>query len=91
MLRLQPGDDITLFDGSGGEWHARIDVIGRSTVSVHLIEHVATTRELPFEITPIIVSKYPLFRARAADALDHRRMIQGIGKDHAAGQQATER
>ncbi len=51
MLRLQPGDDITLFDGSGGEWHARIDVIGRSAVSVHLIEHVATTRELPFEIT----------------------------------------
>ncbi len=46
MLRLQPGDDITLFDGSGGEWHARIDVIGRSAVSVQLIEHVATTREL---------------------------------------------
>ncbi|MDO9313021.1 MAG: 16S rRNA (uracil(1498)-N(3))-methyltransferase [Burkholderiaceae bacterium] len=51
VLRLQPGDDITLFDGGGGEWHACIDRIGRSEVSVHLIEHVDTTCELPFDVT----------------------------------------
>lgn len=51
VLRLQPGDDITLFDGGGGEWRARIDRIGRSEVMVNPIEHVDTNRELPFEVT----------------------------------------
>ena len=51
VLRLQPGDEITLFDGSGGEWRARIEQIGRSEVSVHLLEHVDTSVELPFEVT----------------------------------------
>jgi len=51
VLRLQPGDDITLFDGGGGEWRARIDRIGRSDVSARLIEHVETSLELPFDVT----------------------------------------
>lgn len=51
VLRLQPGDDITLFDGCGGEWRARIEHMGRTEVSVHLIEHVDTSRELAFDVT----------------------------------------
>ncbi len=51
VLRLQPGDDITLFDGCGGEWRARIEHMGRSEVSVHLIEHVETSREMPCDVT----------------------------------------
>lgn len=51
VLRLQPGDDITLFDGGGGEWRACIDRIGRSEVSVRVIEHEDTNRELAFEVT----------------------------------------
>ena len=51
IFGLQPGDDITLFDGGGGEWRARIDRIGRSDVSARLIEHVETSLELPFDVT----------------------------------------
>jgi 16S rRNA (uracil1498-N3)-methyltransferase len=51
VLRLQPGDAITLFDGSGGEWSGRIEHMGRNQVSVQLLEHHAVSRELPFEVT----------------------------------------
>lgn len=34
VLRMQPGDNITLFNGSGLEWPAKIDGISRSGVSV---------------------------------------------------------
>ncbi len=51
VLRLQPGDAITLFDGQGGEWQACIEQIGRSVVSVQIGEHLAMDRELAFEVT----------------------------------------
>jgi 16S rRNA (uracil1498-N3)-methyltransferase len=51
VLRLQPGDAIALFDGHGGEWQAHIEQIGRSVVSVQIVEHVAVERELAFEVT----------------------------------------
>ncbi len=51
VLRLQPGDAITLFDGKGGEWQARIGQIGRSVVSVQIVEHLAVDRELAFAVT----------------------------------------
>jgi 16S rRNA (uracil1498-N3)-methyltransferase len=51
VLRLQPGDEITLFDGLGGEWRGCIDHMGRSDVRVNLIEHLAASRELDFEVT----------------------------------------
>ena len=51
VLRLQPGDAITLFDGQGGEWQAHIEQIGRSVVSVQIAEHLAVDRELAFEVT----------------------------------------
>jgi len=51
VLRLQPGDAITVFDGQGGEWQARIEQIGRSVVSVQIVEHLAVDRELAFEVT----------------------------------------
>lgn len=51
VLRLQPGDSITLFDGGGGEFLARIESMGRHDVSVRVIEHVAVGRELAFEVT----------------------------------------
>jgi len=34
VLRLQPGDAITLFNGEGGQWRARVLRMGRSDVSV---------------------------------------------------------
>ena len=51
VLRLQPGDAITLFDGRGGEWQARIEQMGRSVVSAQVLAHQIIDRELPVEVT----------------------------------------
>jgi 16S rRNA (uracil1498-N3)-methyltransferase len=51
VLRLQPGDEITLFDGLGGEWRGCIEHMGRADVRVNLIEHLAASRELDLEVT----------------------------------------
>ena len=48
VLRLQPGDGITLFgDGAGGEWDATVTHMGRSNVRVQATAHHATEREAP--------------------------------------------
>ncbi len=45
VLRLQPAQTITLFNGEGGEWNATITRMGRSDVEVHVDAHHATERE----------------------------------------------
>jgi 16S rRNA (uracil1498-N3)-methyltransferase len=45
VLRLQPGQVITLFNGEGGEWDATITRMGRSDVDVTVGSHTATERE----------------------------------------------
>ena len=45
VLRLQPGQLITLFNGEGGEWEATITRMGRSDVEVTVGAHTATERE----------------------------------------------
>jgi 16S rRNA (uracil1498-N3)-methyltransferase len=45
VLRLQPGDAITLFDGRGGEYDALIEHMGRSEVRVEVREHRAVECE----------------------------------------------
>jgi 16S rRNA (uracil1498-N3)-methyltransferase len=44
---MQPGDALTLFDGSGGEFAATVERMGRSEVSVRVGEHAAIEREAP--------------------------------------------
>ena len=51
VLRLQPGVAITLFNGAGGEWAARIERIGRSSVAVRVEAHARVDRELPMAVT----------------------------------------
>ena len=51
VLRLQPGADIRVFDGQGGEWSATVESMGRNDVQVRLIEHHAIERELPCAVT----------------------------------------
>ena len=51
VLRLQPGDAVTLFDGQGGEWAATVAGMGRRDVDVRVIEHIATERELSPRVT----------------------------------------
>ena len=45
VLRLQPGHEITLFNGQGGEWDATITRMGRSEVDVTLGVHRPDERE----------------------------------------------
>lgn len=45
VLRLQPGQPITLFNGQGGEWGATITRMGRSDVEVVLGAHQTIERE----------------------------------------------
>lgn len=47
VLRMQPGDPLTLFDGTGGEYDAVVERMGRSDVQVHVGEHHAVEREAP--------------------------------------------
>ncbi|WP_313079139.1 16S rRNA (uracil(1498)-N(3))-methyltransferase [Pulveribacter sp.] len=45
VLRLQPGDALTLFNGEGGEWSATVARMGRSDVEVTVGAHAAVERE----------------------------------------------
>ncbi|QXL83969.1 16S rRNA (uracil(1498)-N(3))-methyltransferase [Comamonas sp. NLF-1-9] len=45
VLRLQPGDALTLFDGRGGEWAAQVTRMGRSEVWVEVGAHADIERE----------------------------------------------
>jgi 16S rRNA (uracil1498-N3)-methyltransferase len=45
VLRLQPGAPIVLFDGTGGEWDAQVERMGRSDVTARVVQHRAVERE----------------------------------------------
>lgn len=47
VLRMQPGDVITLFNGEGGEFDATVTRMGRSDVEVEVGTHHAVEREAP--------------------------------------------
>jgi 16S rRNA (uracil1498-N3)-methyltransferase len=51
VRRLQPGDALQMFDGSAGQWHARVLQMTRNSVSVCVDHFEALSRELPFHIT----------------------------------------
>ena len=51
VLRLQPGDAVTLFNGLGGEWAARVTAMGRQVVEVEVEAAIAVECELPFAVT----------------------------------------
>ncbi|MCZ8294750.1 MAG: 16S rRNA (uracil(1498)-N(3))-methyltransferase [Hylemonella sp.] len=50
VLRLQPGQTITLFNGEGGESEARITRMGRGDVLVEIVSHATIEREAPREV-----------------------------------------
>jgi len=47
VLRLQPGDALTLFNGEGGEFDAAVLRMGRTDVRVQVGTHHAVEREAP--------------------------------------------
>jgi 16S rRNA (uracil1498-N3)-methyltransferase len=50
VLRMQPGDDLTLFNGQGGEFDAKVTLMGRSQVEVVIGTHHVIEREASREV-----------------------------------------
>jgi 16S rRNA (uracil1498-N3)-methyltransferase len=50
VLRMQPGDGLTLFNGQGGEFEATVEQMGRSEVSVSIGAHEAVEREAACQV-----------------------------------------
>lgn len=51
VLRHQPGDTLTLFNGQGGQWQASVLHMGRSDVRVQVGAHLPIDHELPLAVT----------------------------------------
>ena len=45
VLRMQPGDELTLFNGLGGSYTAQVLQMGRQSVEVRVTQHDAQERE----------------------------------------------
>jgi 16S rRNA (uracil1498-N3)-methyltransferase len=50
VLRLREGDAVTLFNGRGGEFAARIASIQRLRIAIDLLQHRAIEREAPLRV-----------------------------------------
>ncbi len=51
VLRLQPGSALSIFNGRGGEWRARVEGMGRAGVGVRIEAFDDVERELPRQVT----------------------------------------
>ena len=51
VRRVQPGDPLRLFNGSGGEWAAEVTFMTRSAVTVRLLHFVDVDVELATKVT----------------------------------------
>lgn len=51
VLRMQPGEQISVFDGFGGQWTAEVLAMGRKVVRIAVREHEDMNRELPHAVT----------------------------------------
>lgn len=51
VVRLQPGDELVLFNGDGGEYVAHLASIEKRRASARILAHVARDVELPYQIT----------------------------------------
>lgn len=51
VMRLGEGDSITLFDGSGVEFEARVESANRRNVNLAIVNRRPVNRELPFQLT----------------------------------------
>ena len=54
VLRLRAGEGIAVFDGSGAEWSASLDAVGRDSVTATLIEQSFPEVEASVDITLLV-------------------------------------
>ncbi len=50
VLRMTPGRELLIFNGTGGEYPARITEVGKKSVSVHLESFEDVDRESPLDL-----------------------------------------
>ena len=74
VLRLREGEEVTLFNGRGGEYAARIASIQRLRISIDLLEHRQVERESPLRVTLVL-------SCAALAAIFLHQAIKGEGKD----------
>jgi 16S rRNA (uracil1498-N3)-methyltransferase len=51
VLRLREGEEVTLFNGRGGEYAARIASIQRLKIAIDVLQHRPVERESPLHLT----------------------------------------
>ena len=52
VLRLRVGDEVSIFDGTGHEFHCTVEDIGKNSSTLVVMEEIApSSPESPFEIT----------------------------------------
>ena len=51
VMRAKPGTLVTLFDGSGCEFAARVERVGRSEIDLSVLERQSVDRELAIDLT----------------------------------------
>lgn len=51
VLRLAPGELVTVFNGDGGEYSATLSEIGKRNVTAEIKAHTAREVELPYAVT----------------------------------------
>ena len=51
VVRMQPGEALTLFDGRGGQYRATLLEVGKKRASAAVEEHAPVEAELPYPIT----------------------------------------
>ena len=94
VRRVQPGEDLVLFDGGGSDWPATVLAVGRSEVRVRVGLPVAVASELQRDVTlalgmpanermDVLVEKATeLGVARVQPLLTHRSVLR-LGGDRA--------
>lgn len=51
VVRLAPGDEVTIFNGEGGQFQARLVSVAKRSVTAEVLAHDAREAELPFAVT----------------------------------------
>jgi 16S rRNA (uracil1498-N3)-methyltransferase len=51
VVRQQPGDALVLFNGEGGQVHARLLEVGKRRAAAEVLAHQPVEAELPFHVT----------------------------------------